>query len=321
MKSYLITGGAGFIGSTLSGRLLAQGQRVVILDNLDPYYDPAIKRFNLARLQRLGQDRLTFVEGDLRRDSDLDRVFSLGPFEVVIHLAAKAGVRPSIEIPHEYNEVNVTGLLKMLEATRTRGPGRMVFASSSSVYGDGASRALSEDLPADQPVSPYAASKRAGELYCHTWAHLYGMDITALRFFTVYGPAQRPEMAIHKFARLMVEGKEVPVFGDGQSSRDYTFVEDIVDGILAAADHLQGYQVFNLGGGRPVTLDRLVTVLSDALALTPRIVRYPAQSGDVSHTLASVEKARRLLGYRAETPIEVGIAAFVAWFKELNSTP
>jgi UDP-glucuronate 4-epimerase len=147
------------------------------------------------------------------------------------------------------------------------------------------------------------------------------MDITALRFFTVYGPAQRPEMAIHKFARLMVEGKEVPVFGDGQSSRDYTFVEDIVDGILAAADHLQGYQVFNLGGGRPVTLDRLVTVLSDALALTPRIVRYPAQSGDVSHTLASVEKARRLLGYRAETPIEVGIAAFVAWFKELNSTP
>jgi UDP-glucuronate 4-epimerase len=169
-------------------------------------------------------------------------------------------------------------------------------------------------------VSPYAASKRAGELYCHTWCHLYGMDITALRFFTVYGPAQRPEMAIHKFARLMTEGQEVPVFGDGQSSRDYSFIEDIVDGILAAADHLKGYQVFNLGGGRPVTLDYLVQALAKALDVNPRIVRYPAQPGDVSHTRASVEKARDLLGYRAETSIEAGLAAFVAWFKELKAT-
>lgn len=319
MKNYLVTGGAGFIGMTLCKRLLGMGHRVVILDNFDPYYEPAIKRFNIASLNAAFPGREpTLVEGDIRSQADLDRAWALGPFDVIVHLAAKAGVRPSIEIPLEYNDVNTNGTIRILEQCRVKGPHRIVFASSSSVYGDGASRPLSEDMRCDEPVSPYAASKRACELYCHAWASLHGLHITALRFFTVYGPGQRPEMAIHKFARLMDRGQEVPMFGDGNSSRDYTFIEDVVDGILLAEGALKGYQLYNLGGGRPVPLRTLIDTIGREMGIEPRIRQLPFQSGDVSHTLASVEKAKAMLGYRAETTIDVGVRAFVKWYLQMK---
>ena len=314
----LVTGGAGFIGSQLCHRLLRDGHDVVTLDNFDPYYDPAIKEHNIRAIRALAGGRFSLVRGDIRDDEALTAAWAQGPFDRVVHLAAKAGVRPSLENPAEYLAVNVDGLLKILTFCRDRGPTKLVVASSSSVYGN-TSGALDEDMPADRPVSPYAASKRSGELLCHAWHHLYGLDISCLRFFTVYGPGQRPEMAIHLFTRLLSDGAPVQMYGDGTTSRDYTYVDDIVDGVVRAMERVSGYRIYNLGGGRPVPLRDLIRIIGEALGVSPRIEQLPMQAGDVEHTEASVERARRELGFQVTTEIREGVSAFVAWYRRMRS--
>ena len=315
----LVTGGAGFIGSRFSRRLLDDGHDVVAIDNFDPFYDPAIKEHNVQALKARGNERYTLIRADIRDLAGLDAAWAQGPFDRVVHLAAKAGVRPSLVQPADYLSVNVQGLLNVLMYCQERGPNKLVVASSSSVYGNSARGALREDMSADEPLSPYAASKRAGELYCHTWHHLHGLDISTLRFFTVYGPGQRPEMAIHLFTRLITEGATIQMYGDGTTSRDYTYVDDIVDGVARAMERVSGYRVYNLGGGRPVELRRLIHVIGDVIGVTPRIEQLPMQAGDVDHTEASVERAERELGFRVTTGIEDGVATFVHWYGALRS--
>lgn len=310
----LLTGGAGFIGSHVAEALVGRGDRVTVLDAFDSFYDPAIKRRTAARLSKLG---VTFVEGDLRNVGDVEKAFATaGEGAGVIHLAARAGVRPSIQQPLLYSEVNVDGTTTMLEAARKSKAARFVFASSSSVYGARSNPPFSEEDRIDRPVSPYAATKIAGEMLCATWAHLYGLETCALRFFTVYGPRQRPDLAISKFARLITRGETVPFFGDGSTARDYTFVEDTVRGILAALDRRwPQFEVLNLGGSRPVTLTALLLGVEKALGQTAKVDRQPDQPGDVPLTCAATAKAERLLGWKATTPIDEGLARFAAWFK------
>ncbi len=314
----LVTGGAGFIGSQLVDRLLARGDEVVCLDDFNDYYDPAIKRANVSA--HLAHPAYRLVEGDLCDSATLDAAFA-GPLDAVIHLAARAGVRPSLDLPALYYRVNCEGTVGLLERCRQGGPRRVVFASSSSVYGGNTKVPFHEDDPVDRPVSPYAASKRAGELLCHTYHHLYGLDIACLRFFTVYGPRQRPEMAIHRFAQLMSEGARVPVFGAGDSSRDYTYVDDIVDGVLGALAHSRGYRIYNLGGANPVALSRLVQLVGEAMGLPVDVDAQPTQPGDVDRTFADVSRAAAELGYAPKVDIEEGVRRFVAWFRLTSSEP
>lgn len=313
----LVTGGAGFIGSHLCERLVARGDDVVAVDNFDPFYDPATKRRNLAALG--GNPRFRLVVGDVCEPEALDAVLGEGALDVVVHLAARAGVRPSLERPLDYLRTNVEGTGAMLELARRRGTGAFVLGSSSSVYGDAAHVPFSESDPVGRPISPYAASKRGAELLGHTWSHLYGMSVLCLRFFTVYGPRQRPDLAIHKFARLMAEGGELPVYGDGSTERDYTYVDDIVQGIEGAIGyaraHPGAFELVNLGESRTVPLAELVELLAAEMGVEPRIRRLPAQPGDVARTYASVDKARSLLGYDPRVPIEEGIRRFVAWLR------
>jgi UDP-glucuronate 4-epimerase len=324
VTSFLVTGAAGFIGSHVVEALLAVGHRVVGLDNFDDFYPRDVKESNLARV--LGSPAFRLVEGDVR---DARLLAGLTTSDtVVVHLAARAGVRPSIELPELYTSVNVLGTATLLEAARLAGARRVVYASSSSVYGDTAPVPFEETWPAVQPISPYAATKRAAELLCATYAHLYPMRVVALRFFTVYGPRQRPDLAIHKFARLMAEGRPVPFFGDGSTERDYTYIDDIVAGVLGAVDWTGAavagagaFEIVNLGESRTTRLDRLVELVSEALAgegmpASPVLDRRPAQPGDVLRTCADISKARRLLGYAPTTTVEEGIPRFVRWFKE-----
>ncbi len=315
VPSVLITGGAGFIGSHLGQSLLADGAAVRVLDNLDPFYDVGLKRQNLELLAAAagGSDRFSFQEGDLR-DPEACRAAVAG-VDVVVHLAALAGVRPSIQAPTRYMDVNVTGtqvLLSAIESDATR----VVFGSSSSVYGGNKNAPFSESHAVDHPVSPYAASKKAGEVVCHAWHHLHGNPVTCLRFFTVYGPRQRPEMAIHKFARCITSGTPIPFFGDGSSARDYTYVDDIVAGVRAAIDRPQGYAVYNLGGSATTTLAQLVEALERALDTSAVLDRQPDQPGDVPLTYADISLAERDLGYRPATPIAAGIEKFCAWYRD-----
>jgi UDP-glucuronate 4-epimerase len=315
--SILVTGGAGFIGSHVVDRLVERGERVVCLDNFDDYYAPERKRANIAGALATG--RLELVEGDVR-DADLcGSLMADGEVRGVIHLAARAGVRPSIERPDLYVSVNCEGTAVLLEAARRAGVERFVFGSSSSVYGMNAKVPFSEGDPIERPISPYAATKRAGELLCHVHHHLYGLSVACLRFFTVYGPRQRPDLAIHKFTRLIAEGRPIPVYGDGTSRRDYTYCDDVADGVLAAldlpADGL-GFEIVNLGNSEPVELRRLIVLIEEALGREAVIERLPDQPGDVPVTYADVGKARRLLGYEPKVPIERGIARFVEWFRE-----
>lgn len=314
MQTYLITGAAGFIGSHLSEHLLGRGDRVVCFDNLNDYYDPAIKRHNLAALGE--HDGFSFVQGDLRDKAAVVSLFKEHTFDAVLHLAAMAGVRPSIQDPLLYTEVNLTGTMHLLEAMRDAGCRRLQFGSSSSVYGGSKQVPFSEDQVADRPVSPYAATKRAGELLCHTFHHLYDFDIACLRFFTVYGPRQRPEMAIHYFTRLIDEGKPVPFFGDGSSQRDYTFVLDIVDGVVRSLDRTKGFEVYNLGGSQMVTLKDLVANIEARVGKEAILDRKPDQPGDVPLTYADVSKAERELGYQPKVRIEEGLDRFIAWYKQ-----
>ena len=314
----LVTGGAGFIGSHLVDRLLAEGEKVVVVDDFNDFYDPAIKRENVQ--PHLAHANYTLIEGDIRDKGLIDSVFAHHGIRRVVHLAARAGVRPSLSEPYLYESTNVTGTLNLLEACRANGATKLVFGSSSSVYGVNAKVPFSETDPIAQPISPYAATKAAGELFCHSYSHLYDLPIVCLRFFTVYGPRQRPDLAINKFARLIAAGQPIPVFGDGSTERDYTFVDDIVSGIRAALDYDQTrFEILNLGNSRTVSLSRLIEVLESALGQPALIDRQPMQPGDVPRTFADTTKARELLGYAPDTPIEEGIARFVAWFSQRAS--
>ena len=316
MAAKLVTGGAGFIGSHLVGRLLARGDSVVVLDNFDTFYDPAIKRRNIARVMAAAGGRCALVEGDLRDEAALDAIFRAHQIDQVVHLAARAGVRPSIEQPELYLDVNVRGTSNVLEACRRHGVNRVVFGSSSSVYGNTKEVPFREDARVDRPVSPYAATKAASELTCHSYHHIYGMEIVCLRFFTVYGPRQRPEMAIHKFGRLIMQGSPIQRFGDGGTERDYTYVDDILDGIVKAMDKARGFGIYNLGESRSIPLSRLIELLETEIGKKARIEGLPEQPGDVMMTCADISRARADLGYDPQVPIEEGIRRFVAWLRE-----
>jgi len=316
MKSILITGGAGFIGSHLVEHLLAEGGwRITVVDDFNDFYDPAIKRENVRT--QLANPDFKLVEADIRDQAAIGQAFRDTAFDCIVHLAARAGVRPSLKEPRLYVETNINGTLNLLEAARTTGVKQFVFGSSSSVYGLNAKVPFSEDDPIFNPISPYAATKAAGELLCHSYAHLYDLRIVCLRFFTVYGARQRPDLAIHKFAKLISEGRPIPVFGDGSTRRDYTYIDDIVGGLRAAIDYDQSkYEVINLGESRTVELRELISLLEQALDRQAEIARQPLQPGDVSQTFADISKARRLLGYTPQTQIEEGIERFVEWFRK-----
>ncbi|RMH22665.1 MAG: NAD-dependent epimerase/dehydratase family protein [Acidobacteria bacterium] len=310
----LVTGGAGFIGSHLVARLLERGDRVCVVDDFNDFYDPAIKRRNVAAFA--GRPGFRLVEGDIRDAARVEQLLAASRFDAVVHLAARAGVRPSLRQPVLYEEVNCIGTLNLLEAARRHGPQVFIFGSSSSVYGINRKVPFAEDDPVEQPISPYATTKRTGELICYNYHHLYGLKIACLRFFTVYGPRQRPEMAIHKFTDLLARGEPVPLFGKGDSRRDYTYVDDIIDGLIAALDLAPGFEIINLGGAETTALSELVEMLAAALAVEPRIEYLPEQPGDVPITFADVSKASRLLGYQPKVPIREGLERFVAWYRQ-----
>ncbi len=311
MKHALVTGGAGFIGSHLVDRLLAEGWRVTVVDNFDPFYEEEMKRANIA--PHLEYATYSLVEQDIR-DLEGLREQLRGEYDVIVHLAAKAGVRPSMRHPVEYQEVNVRGTQNLLEFARERGIKQFVFASSSSVYGINPRLPWSEDDCVLKPVSPYGATKVSGELLGHVYSHLYGIRFIALRFFTVYGPRQRPDLVIHKFARLMLRGEPVPLYGDGQSRRDYTYVADVIEAVRRSMEY-QGslYEVINLGNNMPVSLVEMVRALEEALGVKAEIRFLPPVPGDVPATWASIDKGFRLLGFRPCTPFSEGIRQFAAW--------
>ena len=316
MKNILITGGAGFIGSHLVDKLLAEGGwRITVVDDFNDFYDPSIKQANVR--DHLEKDNYRLVKADIRERAALEPAFAENNFDCIVHLAARAGVRPSLSQPALYAETNISGTLNLLELARDQGVRQFVFGSSSSVYGVNEKVPFSEDDPVFNPISPYAATKAAGELICHTYAHLYEMRIVCLRFFTVYGARQRPDLAIHKFAKLIDAGRPIPVFGDGTTRRDYTYIDDIIAGVRAAIDYDQSkYEIINLGESRTVELQELIALLEKALDRNAEIDRQPPQPGDVPQTFADVTKARRLLDYDPRTQIEEGINKFVEWFRE-----
>jgi len=309
----VITGAAGFIGSHLTERLLKDGWEVVGVDNLDDFYDPAIKRRNLAGCA--ASENFTLVEADIRDKQAMERAIT-DDTDIVIHLAARAGVRPSIEQPQLYADVNINGTVVLLEIARERGLKRFIFASSSSVYGNNEKVPFSEDDNVDFPISPYAATKKAGELICHTYHHLYGIAIVCLRFFTVYGPRQRPDLAIHKFARLIEAGQPIPVYGDGTMMRDFTYIDDIIQGVIASIGRCTGYDIYNLGESQPIFVNDLISELENALGKKAIRENLPLQPGDVDRTYADVAKAEKELGYRRTTDIRTGLAQFVAWLRQ-----
>ena len=307
----LITGGAGFIGSHLADRRLQRGDRVVVLDDFNDFYDPRRKRENVA--PRLRDANYRLVEGDIRDRALVFRLFSEEGFDAVLHLAARAGVRPSLAQPVLYEEVNALATLHLLDAAVAHARPRFVFASSSSVYGINAKLPFSEDDPIERPISPYAVTKRAAELHVFTAHHLHELSSVCLRFFTVYGPRQRPEMAIARFIRGIEAGEPIPFYGDGGSRRDYTYIDDIADGVEAALAVEDGFEIINLGGAHPVTLSELVAELERATGKKARLDRRPEQPGDVPVTFASIEKAERILGFRAKVPLEEGLRRSVEW--------
>src|ERR1043166_5103615 len=315
MKNLLITGAAGFIGSHLVDRLLATDvERITVVDDFNDFYNPAIKRDNIR--EHLEDSRYSIHEVDIRDRAALEQIFSNSNFDCVVHLAARAGVRPSLSEPQLYTETNINGTVNLLELARQHDIKQFVFGSSPSVYRNNAKVPVSEDDPIRQPISPYDATKGAGELLCHTYSHLYGLRCICLRFFTVYGPRQRPELAIHKFAKLISQHKPLPVFGDGSTRRDYTYIDDIIDGVTAAIDYdKSNYEVINLGESRTVELRELISLLEKELDTHALIERQPPQPGDVPQTFADVSKARALLNYQPKTQIEEGLRRFVEGFR------
>lgn len=310
-----MTGGAGFIGSHLVDSLLAENAwRVVVVDDLNDFYAPEIKRRNLA--PHTANPNFSFVEADIRCRESLEQLFETEKFDSIVHLAARAGVRPSVEQPLLYAETNINGTLNLLELARQYQVPHFVFGSSSSVYGCNAKLPFAECDAVQHPISPYAATKAAGELLCHTYSHLYGMRIVCLRFFTVYGARQRPDLAIHKFARAIRAGQPIKIFGDGSTRRDYTFVVDIVAGLRAALDYAETpFEIINLGESRTIELSELIRIIEQNIGHRALIEHLPNQAGDVPTTFADITKARKLLGYNPTTPIDIGIKRFIEWLE------
>ncbi|MBC7287336.1 MAG: SDR family NAD(P)-dependent oxidoreductase [Armatimonadetes bacterium] len=313
MATAMVTGAAGFIGSHVADALAAAGWEVVGVDNFDPYYPRELKEANLKEVSPAVRDG--FIEADIRDAQAMESIIGERKVEVIVHLAAKAGVRPSIAAPAEYMDVNIGGTVALLEAARKAGVREVIFASSSSVYGRENQVPFRETQPVQSPMSPYAASKIAGEALCYTYHHLYNIHITCLRLFTVYGPRQRPDLAINKFVRLMFAGEPIPVFGDGTTSRDYTYVGDIVRGILAAIDRNLEYAVINLGNSRPVKLMELIEALERVTGVEAKIEHLPPQPGDMPHTYADITRARELLNWQPEVSLDEGLAEFVRWWR------
>ncbi len=310
---FLVTGGAGFIGSHLSESLLNDGHFIVCIDNFNTYYNPERKRQNISKIVKHPNFRV--IEEDILNFKACERLFKNEDFNVVVHLAARAGVRPSIEQPFLYQRVNIQGTMNLLELCKRYQIQKFIFASSSSVYGANKKVPFHEDDPVDNPVSTYAATKKAGELVCYTYHSLYNISVNCLRFFTVYGPRQRPDMAIHKFTRLIDEGQAIPVFGRGNSQRDYTFIKDIIQGLRGAIDHCNGYRIYNLGESHTVKLLDLINVIEDSLGKEAKLNFLPEQKGDVPITFADIARAQSELGYHPKTLIKEGVKKFVQWYK------
>jgi UDP-glucuronate 4-epimerase len=314
MRNILVTGGAGFIGSHLVDQLLSESAwSITVVDDFNDFYSPEIKRSNIEG--HLKHSNYRMVEADIRDDARLAEIFQETDFSVIVHLAARAGVRPSLTEPKLYTETNINGTVNLLELAREHGIKQFVFGSSSSVYGVNEKVPFAEDDPIFQPISPYAATKAAGELICHTYSHLYDIRTVCLRFFTVYGARQRPDLAIHKFAKLITAGKPIPVFGDGSARRDYTYVDDIIQGVRASIDYAGSiHEVFNLGESQTTELKELIALIEQSLGKKATIERYPEQPGDVPTTFADISKARELLGYDPKTKVSDGIPKFIDWF-------
>jgi UDP-glucuronate 4-epimerase len=309
----LVTGGAGFIGSHLVRALLLEGHQVTVLDDFNDFYNPAIKQSNLADIA----NHVAIVEGDLRDEAAVQEIFSKARPEVTIHLAARAGVRPSILHPKLYLETNVNGTFHVLEAARLCGCERMIFASSSSVYGLATTVPFHEELALPQTLSPYAATKLAGEQLCGNFSYLYGMKTVSLRFFTVYGPGQRPDLAIHAFTHAITLGRPIKKFGDGSTRRDYTYIDDIVQGVIGAISYdKKSFDIFNLGGHKTTSLTELIALIEKAVGRTAIIEEHSEQKGDMPLTYAQISKAQQFLGYNPKTPIEIGIPKFVEWYQQ-----
>jgi len=315
--NFLVTGGAGFICSHVCERLLRDGHKVWAFDDLNNFYEPQFKQRNLLAVQALAKP-FVFVHGDITDRAALDEIFSSVQFDQVIHLAARAGVRPSLADPALYQRVNVEGTVNVLEAARTHRVKKITIASSSSVYGVNSKTPFAESDPIFSAVSPYAASKLACEALGHVWHHIYKMDVAMLRFFTVYGPRQRPDLVIYKFAKLISAGKPIPVFGDGTAARDYTFITDTLDGIIACTQKEFGYEIFNLGESQTIQLNDLIALLEKLLGQKAVIDRQPVQPGDVPITFADISKARAKLGYNPQVKIAQGLPKFVDWFLKSN---
>ena len=315
--TYLITGGAGFIGSSLADDLLEKNNRVVVIDNFCDFYDPKIKENNIKNA--LNKENYKLYRGDIRDKDLLNKIFNENNIDIVVHLAAMAGVRPSIENPVLYQEVNCLGTQNILECMKEKRIMNLVMASSSSVYGNSKTVPFKESDIVDFAISPYAATKKANEVMTHVYHKLYNMNVIMLRFFTVYGPRQRPDLAINKFTRLMLEGKKIPMFGDGSTSRDYTYIGDIVDGIERSVNYCLNnsnvYEILNLGNSSPVSLKEMINIIGKCLNVVPDIEELPMQPGDVDRTYACIDKAKNMIGYNPQTPFEEGIKKFVKWYK------
>jgi UDP-glucuronate 4-epimerase len=311
-KSILVTGGAGFIGSHLVDSLLTDGHRITVIDNFNDFYNSAIKRNNIA--SHLEKTNYNLIEADIRDKSAIDEIFSSNKFDEIIHLAAMAGVRPSIKNPSLYQEVNVSGTLNLLEGCRQSRVNKFIFASSSSVYGNGSIIPFSETGDVNRPISPYAATKLAGELLAYTYHHLFNLSAVCLRLFTVYGPRQRPEMAIHLFTDRIYCNEEIMMFGNGESSRDYTYVDDIISGILKCREQNFDYEIINLGNSKPIILRDLLSTIETAMNTKAKVVKLPDQPGDVRRTCADISKAKNILGYQPRVNIDRGIQNFVNWY-------
>jgi len=309
----LVTGGAGFIGSHICEKLLKMGNRITCIDNFNDYYDPLIKERNITK--SLADSNFLLLRDDILNTAALEEIFSGRKIELVIHLAARAGVRPSISNAALYEEVNIRGTINLLECCKKYGIEKFVFASSSSVYGGNKKIPFCEKDSVDHPISPYAATKKAGELICYTYSHLYGISVFCYRFFTVYGPRQRPEMAIYRFTKNILDGESVEVFGDGSSSRDYTYIDDVADTIINNIENIRGYEIFNLGNSKPVRLKELIRIIEKAAGKKAIIKQEVFQPGDVFATYADILKARKMLKYNPKTPIKEGVGKFLDWYR------
>jgi UDP-glucuronate 4-epimerase len=315
MSTFLVTGGAGFIGSHLCEHLLNEGAKVICLDNFDNFYDPNLKIKNVEGIAKKFSEQFEIVTGDIRNPDHIREIFQKNKIDLVVHLAARAGVRPSIAEPLLYQDVNIRGTITLLEACKATEIKNFVFASSSSVYGENQRVPFTEEDLDIQPISPYGATKRAGELFCYSYHHLYEMYIACLRIFTAYGPRQRPEMAIHKFTRLIDQGEKIPIYGDGSSRRDYTYIDDLIEGILGVIHHHKGFEVYNLGESQTTSLIELIKLIEGAFGKKANIEMLETQPGDVSITYADISKAKRMLGYQPQVKMKEGIRRFVEWYK------